>query len=64
MLYNWRILREIEKWNEKGFVDLNEKEEKLKKNNQGPSCPQCGVGVQAQAKFCHECGTQLQTKAA
>lgn len=64
MLFNWKILKEIEKWNDKGFVDLNEKDDKMKKTNQGPSCPQCGVGVQAQAKFCHECGTQLTSKAA
>jgi hypothetical protein len=29
--FSWKILREIEKWNEKGFVDMDEKEEKPKK---------------------------------
>lgn len=36
--YAWKILREIDKWNEKGFVDINEKEEKKKKPNEN-ACP-------------------------
>lgn len=55
----WKILKEIEKWNEKGFVDMTE-EEKPKKKPGAPSCPQCQVEVAAQAKFCHECGCKLQ----
>lgn len=55
----WRMLREVEKWNEKGFVDLNEDEAKAKKKSEGPSCPQCGAGAPATAKFCTECGTKL-----
>lgn len=58
--FSWKILREIDKWNEKGFVDLDEKEEKPKKrSNGGPSCPACSVEVAAGAKFCHECGHKL-----
>lgn len=55
----WKILKEIEKWNEKGFVDLNEEDAKAKKKTDGPTCPTCGCGVQAQAKFCSECGGKL-----
>jgi hypothetical protein len=55
----WRMLREVEKWNEKGFVDLNEDESKPKKKTDGPTCPQCGAGAVATAKFCTECGTKL-----
>jgi hypothetical protein len=55
----WRILREIEKWNEKGFVDMNE-EEKPKKKPGAPSCPGCAAEVSAQAKFCQECGHKLE----
>lgn len=58
-LNSWKILKEIEKWNEKGFVDLDEKEESKKKKTSGPTCPQCAVEVAAAAKFCHECGAKL-----
>lgn len=55
----WKMIREIDKWNEKGFVDMDEKEEKPKKKSGGPCCPGCAVEVQAGAKFCHECGHKL-----
>ncbi|MBX2987318.1 MAG: cyclic nucleotide-binding domain-containing protein [Bdellovibrionaceae bacterium] len=56
--FSWRILREIDKWNEKGFVDMDEKEEKKSKKT-GLVCPACAVEVAPQAKFCHECGHKL-----
>jgi DNA-binding transcriptional ArsR family regulator len=56
--YAWKILREIDKWNEKGFVDIHEKEEKKKKPNEN-ACPQCGTGTQPQQKFCGDCGFNL-----
>lgn len=59
ILQSWKMLREIEKWNEKGFVDMDEKEEKPKKKTGGPTCPACSVEVQAGAKFCQECGHKL-----
>lgn len=59
ILQSWKMLREIEKWNEKGFVDMDEKEEKTKKKTGGPTCPACSVEVQAGAKFCQECGHKL-----
>lgn len=55
----WRILREIDKWNDKGFVDLHEVEEKAKKPSDGPCCPQCESQIQEAAKFCSECGYKL-----
>ena len=58
IFFSWKILREIDKWNEKGFVDLDEKDEK-KKAKTGPSCPQCAATVTATAKFCQECGSKL-----
>lgn len=58
-LQSWKMLREIEKWNEKGFVDMDEKEVKAKKKTGGPSCPACSVEIQAGAKFCQECGHKL-----
>ncbi|XGC80018.1 cyclic nucleotide-binding domain-containing protein [Bdellovibrio bacteriovorus] len=56
---SWKMIKEIDKWNEKGFVDMDEKEEKTKKKSGGPCCPGCAVEVQAGAKFCHECGHKL-----
>lgn len=55
----WKILREVEKWNEKGFVDMSEDDSKPKKKPGEPSCPSCAVAVAPQAKFCHECGHKL-----
>lgn len=55
----WKVLKEIEKWNEKGFVDLNEDEAKAKKKGSENLCPQCQAGLQAQAKFCSECGYKI-----
>ncbi|MGZ3773438.1 MAG: cyclic nucleotide-binding domain-containing protein [Pseudobdellovibrionaceae bacterium] len=64
LFQSWKILREIEKWNEKGFVDMDEKEDKPKKKNAGgPACPSCSAELQAAAKFCHECGHKLVTAA-
>lgn len=63
ILQSWKMLREIEKWNEKGFVDMDEKEEKPKKKSSGPSCPACSADVQAGAKFCHECGHKMTAAA-
>lgn len=58
-LFSWKMLREIEKWNEKGFVDMDEKEVKPKKKSGGPTCPACSVEIQVGAKFCQECGHKL-----
>ncbi|GIL17609.1 MAG: hypothetical protein BroJett040_13600 [Oligoflexia bacterium] len=55
----WRLIREIDKWNEKGFVDMTEDESKPKKKPGVPSCTQCGAEVSAQAKFCQECGAKV-----
>lgn len=55
----WRILREIDKWNEKGFVDMNEEPIKLKAKTDGPACPQCSAAILAQSKFCSECGFKI-----
>lgn len=57
---SWKILREIEKWNEKGYVDINEKEEKPKRKlTSGPTCPACSADLQTGVKFCSECGHKI-----
>ena len=57
----WKIMREIEKWNEKGFVDLNEDLSKKAKKSTGNACPQCQAELPAQAKFCSECGAKINS---
>jgi hypothetical protein len=63
-LKNWRVLREVERWNEKGSVDPNEPivEPKFKKSSEG-ECPSCKHPHEVGAKFCSECGTKLQMAA-
>ncbi len=59
-LKNWRIIREVDKWNERGFVDMTEEEFKFKKKAEGgPACPDCGAGLVELAKFCSECGCKI-----
>lgn len=64
ILFSWKILRELDKWNEKGFVDMDEKEERKSAKSSGPACPECGVGLVATAKFCSECGAKVTAPAA
>lgn len=64
MLQNWKILREIEKWNERGVVELVEASAKP---DQGPlsSCPACSSEISQSQKFCGNCGHKLiEAKAA
>lgn len=55
--FYWSFILEIDKWNEKGFVDLNEKEEIVAAD--GNSCPQCLSAVTEGQKFCPNCGFKL-----
>lgn len=57
----WAIIYEIDKWNDRGSIDLNEKEEVA-----GPAahaCPQCSGGIDDSHKFCPHCGFKLQQAA-
>lgn len=62
--WSWKFIREINKWNERGYVDMDEKEEVKKKKTDGPACPQCGASHTPEQKFCGECGFNLTAKAA
>lgn len=59
----WAILYEIDKWNDKGFVDMKEKEEAAAAD--GNSCPACNgaIDTKLQAKFCPHCGHKLEVAA-
>jgi CRP-like cAMP-binding protein len=58
ILCSWRILNEIDKWNSKGFVDMNEEEKKVKLSDP-MNCPSCKVPYTKNQKFCGECGFKL-----
>jgi hypothetical protein len=61
---NWRILREVDKWNEKGFVDPSEPEKKpVKKAQGGAACPACSATITEGQKFCGECGHKVAAAA-
>jgi CRP-like cAMP-binding protein len=62
----WTVLKEIEKWNEKGSVDLDEPAfdpRKFQKTAAGNQCPSCGHGYEGAPKFCGECGQKLTVAA-
>lgn len=62
---SWRFLREIDKWNEKGFVDPQEVEKKAVKKaaGGGSKCPSCQADTIENQKFCGECGHKLANAA-
>ncbi len=66
-LFNsWRILKEIEKWNDRGLVDFYEQEEMPKKKaivSNGVECSACHSVVLLGAKFCPECGAKMEVSA-
>lgn len=61
MAHYWSIIFEIDKWNDKGFVDLNEKEEVAA----GPEgeCSSCHGKIDNTNKFCPHCGHKLAAAA-
>ncbi len=66
-LFNcWRILREVEKWNEQNIVDMYEHEDVPKKKIQTQSsiaCVSCKHIIVSAAKFCSECGLKTEIDA-
>ena len=57
----WKIIREIDKWNEKGFIDMTDIDEgpKKKKVIDGVECTECKAVMILNAKFCSDCGNKL-----
>jgi CRP-like cAMP-binding protein len=55
----WQIIQEIDRWNEKGFVDLNTNYNEYKSQNSGGKCPSCQLELKQASKFCGECGYKL-----
>lgn len=60
----WKVLREVERWNERGYVDPKEP---VVENKPGAvsqaACPSCGHGYEGAPKFCSECGHKLAAAA-
>lgn len=59
MLEYWKFLREIEKWNEKGFVQIEE-DKPVAADGKPTACPSCKAPYTAKQKFCGECGFKLE----
>jgi hypothetical protein len=61
----WRVLREVERWNEKGSVDPNEPvvEPKARVIGGAGECNSCHHPYIENAKFCSSCGAKLQMAA-
>lgn len=59
----WKVLREVERWNEKGSVDPHEPVETKKSEKSGIECPACHHSFDAQPKFCSECGHKFAAAA-
>lgn len=59
----WRILREVERWNERGSVDPAEAVAELKLGHRAEkanvTCPDCGHAFEVLPKFCSECGAKI-----
>ncbi len=57
----WKIIKEIDKWNEKGLIDMNDIDEgpKKKKVIDGLECTECSAVMILNSKFCSECGAKL-----
>lgn len=56
----WKLIHEIDKWNERGFVNMAEKEESLQAPPPGTAaCASCSSPLSAQNKFCPNCGTKV-----
>lgn len=61
LFMNWSILLELDRWNERGHVLLEEPKEKKKKIS--ACCPSCQGEIQMAQKFCGQCGFKLQSAA-
>jgi hypothetical protein len=55
---HWQILREIDKWNENGSVDLKE-EENLKTQTSAQFCSGCKAEIKEKVNFCANCGIKV-----
>ena len=57
----WAIIYEIDKWNNKGVVEMVDKEEASASS--GATCPSCQAPLQETHKFCPGCGAKVASAA-
>lgn len=58
----WQIIQEIDRWNQTGYVNVNENLNEYKA--QGPAkCPGCSTEIKEAVKFCPECGHKFSAAA-
>jgi len=59
--FSWKVLREIDKWNDRGYVDVKEVEviKKLVTEPGTKTCTACNGTIQESNKFCPSCGIKL-----
>ncbi len=56
----WRVLREVERWNEKGSVDPKEPVAEPRRAIKGANvCGDCQTPYEGAPKFCGECGKKI-----
>lgn len=67
MFYSWKILKDIDRWNEKGFLDPLEVDLPFYKKTTLQAgtieCSGCHSAAPETAKFCPECGASLKAAA-
>lgn len=62
----WVVLKEIERWNEKATVDMDEPAfdpRRFQKAASGTKCGSCGHPYEGTPKFCGECGAKIEIAA-
>ncbi|CAN5401696.1 hypothetical protein BH10BDE1_BH10BDE1_20090 [soil metagenome] len=61
----WTVLKEIERWNEKGTVDDEPAFDprRFVKASGGAKCSSCGHAIEGSPKFCAECGAKVAAAA-
>ena len=55
-LVHWAILKEIEKWNVKGSVEMEEEKKEAAPSSSDVACAACKEPLKPQNKFCPNCG--------
>jgi hypothetical protein len=61
----WTVLKEIERWNEKGLIDEEPSFDprRFAKAASGLKCESCGHAIEGTPKFCAECGAKVAVAA-
>jgi hypothetical protein len=55
----WKIIHQIDRWNQTGIVDPNEPVEQSISEGAEEGCPSCGGDIVEAANFCPNCGHRL-----